>query len=136
MPMARRRVTRRRRRLLLGRHARLELAVEARWSGGAGRWLVLEVGEDGADAAVFGGGWSEAEFLEDAGDVFFDGGFGDDEGVGDALVGFAFGHGGEDVALAGAELVEGAAAAAAAEHPADDLGVQGAAAGGDAGDRF
>ena len=63
---------------------------------------VAEVGEDGEDASVFGLGRVELEFVEDAGDVFFDGGLADEEGLGDAAVGFAFGHRGEDVAFAGA----------------------------------
>src|SRR5205814_7619501 len=65
---------------------------------------------------------------------FFDRGLADQQGLGDAVVRFAFGHGGEDVAFAGAEAVQGAVALATAEHPSDHFGVQRAAAAGDAGD--
>jgi RNA polymerase primary sigma factor len=62
----------------------------------------------------------EAELAKDARDVPLDRGLRDDEGVGDPLVRHALGHGGEDVALARAQLLE-RPAAAPAEHPAHDL---------------
>ena len=50
------------------------------------------------------------------------------------MVGFPLGHGGEDVAFAGAEAIQRAVALAATEHSSDHFGVQRAAAAGDAGD--
>src|SRR5512132_1260898 len=87
-----------------------------------------QVGEDGQDPAVVGGGGGEAELAEDAGDVLLDRALGDDQALGDGGVAAALGHEGEDVQLAGAEGGQGVGAAAAAQQLGDHLGGDGAAA--------
>ena len=64
----------------------------------------------------------------DSGDVLLDGGLADLQRYGDADVRFALGHRGEHLAFAWGEVTELTGAAATAEHPTDDLGVQRAAA--------
>ena len=59
---------------------------------------------------------------------------GDHEGLRDALVRLALGQLHEDIPLPWRQLVERPFVAAPADHPAHDLGVEGAAAVGDAGD--
>jgi hypothetical protein len=48
----------------------------------------------------------DAELEEDAPDVAFDGAFGEDESLGDAVVGASLGHESEDLALAVTEFSE------------------------------
>src|SRR5512132_3278685 len=55
-----------------------------------------QVGEDGQDPAVVGGGGGEAELAEDAGDVLLDRALGDDQALGDGGAAAALGHEGED----------------------------------------
>src|SRR4051794_21660328 len=57
-------------------------------------------------AAVVVAGFGEAEFREDAVDVFLDGSLGDPESPADAGVGASFGHQREHVAFAAGELLE------------------------------
>ena len=68
------------------------------------------------------------------GDVLLDGVRGDDEHLGDALVGAALGHQLEHLALARGEAVERVVAAAPAEHVRDDGRVEHRPAGRDAPD--
>ena len=72
------------------------------------------------------------ELHEAARDVLSDGTGRDDERLGDGGVGATFGHEGEEVALAGREAAEGVHFLAAGDALADDLRIEGGAAGGDA----
>src|SRR6476646_4038536 len=68
------------------------LITAATLRGGAADHLVPQVGEYGQDAAVVVGCLGQAEFLEDAGDVLFDGAFGHHHPLGDAGIRAALGH--------------------------------------------
>src|SRR6266704_844920 len=63
------------------------------------RGSVAEVGEYGEHASVVVGGWGQVQFGEDAADVRLDGPWGQDEPVGDCLVGAALGDQREHLAL-------------------------------------
>ena len=63
--------------------------------------------------------------------MLFDGAFGDHEPGGDGGVRASLRQQGQHLALARAEVVERIAAAGSGEEPADDLGVDGGAAGRD-----
>ena len=69
--------------------------------------------------------------MEDLLDVRFDGSFGDEQTVGDGLVGEPFGDQGEHLAFPFGELAEGVGAAPAGEEPGDDRGVDNGLAVGD-----
>ena len=78
---------------------------------------------------MVGVAFGEVEFGQDAADVFFDGAFGDVDLAGDAGVGGAFGHQGQDLVFAGGEQVEGVAAAAGGDEFGDQGGVDDGGAG-------
>ena len=73
------------------------------------------------------GGGADAQLVEDPGHVLLDRGLAHDERLGDAEVGLALRHRGEHIALARRQVVE-RAAAPSSQHPADDLGIERAAA--------
>ena len=97
--------------------------------------VTQQVCEDGQDAAVVVGRGGEVEFGEDGPYVGFHGLVGDEEGVGDVLVGASLGHEGQDVHLSSTEGVERVAPAGAANEQGDDCGVDDEPAGADLADR-
>ena len=123
-----------------------DIPIPPSWAGTAGtssrgsglphgnryRPLAAQVGEHREHAPVLGGRGPQAELGEDPAHVFLHGGIGHDELLGDAGVRLALGHRREHLPLTRRELVEWTAGAAAAEHAADDLGIERAAAGGHA----
>jgi hypothetical protein len=72
---------------------------------------------------VLVGRLGQVEFLEDLGDVGFDGAFGDDQSGGDGPVGPAFGDQPEDLSLPLAEGGQGVLPAAPPHQARDDRGV-------------
>src|SRR4029453_16259902 len=86
-------------------------------------WSGAEEGEDGQHPAVLVGRLGQAEFLEDLGDVGFDGAFGDDQPGGAGPVGPALGDQPEDLSFPLAELGQGVLPAAPSHQARDDRGV-------------
>jgi DNA-binding NarL/FixJ family response regulator len=101
-----------------------------RWDDSLAR--VAEVREHRQHPAMSRGGRGQGELVEDARDVLLDRGERDHELLRDALVGLPFRHRGQHLELARAELAQRTGVPPAAEHPADDIRVEGASAGGHA----
>src|ERR1700761_6265534 len=96
---------------------------------------VAQVRQGGEDAAMLGGAGLKAELVEDGGDVLLHGGVGHHQRLGDPRVGLPLRQEAEHLALTWRQLGERSLATAPAEHPADHLRIERAAAACDASDR-
>src|SRR5919197_927770 len=105
-----------------------KVAVLPRLAADSSDARVPQVRQDRVDTLVLGRAAIEAQRVEDARYVLLDGGLADDEGLGDPSVRLPLGHGGEDVALARAELTEWSLGADTTEHSSHHPWIERAAA--------